>query len=131
MIMMFHGKKHENMFNFMIMSNGFAAHCIHLGRDFVPGRASQLFIKWMFLGQHVGPDCQLISISKVPFNSEDLSALYQRIVWPFFWFSSASKWKTHKVVQCSWIQNLWDDSSDRFIVLVRSWRPEGRVFEFV
>lgn len=50
-------KKAENMFNFTIISNGFAAQCIHLKIVLVPGRASVLFFKQMFLGQHVGSDC--------------------------------------------------------------------------
>lgn len=64
-----------------MISNGFAAQGIHLKTVLVPGRASELFIKQMFLGQYVGPDCELVSISKVPLNSEVLSALYQLIVW--------------------------------------------------
>lgn len=79
-------KKAENMFNFTIISSGFVAQCIHLKIVLVPGRTNGLFIKQMFLGQHVGSDCQLISISKVPLNSEDSSASCQLIFWPFFGF---------------------------------------------
>lgn len=53
-------KKHENVFNFIIISNGFAAQCIHLKTVFAHGRTSWLLIKQMFLGQHVGPVCQLV-----------------------------------------------------------------------
>lgn len=116
------------MFNFTIISNSVAGQHIHLKSVFVPGRASGLFIKWLFLGQHVGPDCQLVSISKVPLNSEDSSALFQLLTWPFFGFLILQN-ERHIQSNVTCVQNLWVDSSNRFIVLVRRWDVGGHVFE--
>lgn len=124
-------KKHENVFNFIIISNGFAAQCIHLKTVFVRVRKSGLLIKQMFLGQHVGPVCQLVyqsakflSIQKthLPCTSSS-SGLF------FGFLILQNKRHIQSYIMC--VQNLWDDSSNWFLVLVRRWGPGGHAFEFV
>lgn len=87
-----------------MISNGFAAQGICLKTVLVPGRATGLFIKEMFLGQYVGPDCQLVSISKVPLDSEVLSALYQLIVWSSRFLILQNKRYIQSNIMC--VQNL-------------------------
>lgn len=124
-------KKHENVFNFALISSRFAAQCIRLKTAFVPGRENGLFVKQMFLGNVLD---QIVSwyqsASFSQFRWLVCLVPAHHLVGFFFGFHILQNGRNlQSNLMC--VQNLWDDSGNRFLVLVRRWGLRGHAFKFV